>query len=393
MSGAKGVQFKVAMVAAFVLSGRPVIAQALTDVVMFAANSGGTYNDADYWTTGGPSFGLFVRKGERWLNDYRNRVNIPLTPGVHTFRFSIQPENAYNPLGLNLFFDDDRKTPGISAVTTAVKEKNDRRAFAVASGRTLRPNTESTPAANSLIYSRNDIVIELIDFQADDPQLNKPDLVERDHPVPDGRPDVSGSFTLRITRRPDNEPNPDVPGARIRYKATLLEGHKDAVITSAFSADGKYVLTCGGVNDGSARLWSAQEGRELITFRDTEPIVAAIFSPDGKRVLGSLADTTAKVWDVASRTILFTLRGHTGAISAMAFSADGKRIVTGSFDTTVRVWDAKTGRELLKLMGHTAPVTSVGFSPDSRRVISAGQDKLARIWLDSQTTIKSNKTP
>jgi len=36
---------------------------------------------------------------------------------------------------------------------------------------------------------------------------------------------------------------------------------------------------------------------------------------------------------------LMTLKGHQGAITAVRFSSDGKRLVTTSVDKTARVWD------------------------------------------------------
>ena len=53
---------------------------------------------------------------------------------------------------------------------------------------------------------------------------------------------------------------------------------------------------------------------------------------------------------------LFTLYGHTGAVTSVSFSPDGTRIVTGSGDKTAKVWDARTGTPLLDLKGHTGGV-------------------------------------
>ena len=49
---------------------------------------------------------------------------------------------------------------------------------------------------------------------------------------------------------------------------------------------------------------------------------------------------TARVWDTESGKELRKLEGHTEGALCVAFSPDGKRIVTTSVDDTARVWDA-----------------------------------------------------
>ena len=65
---------------------------------------------------------------------------------------------------------------------------------------------------------------------------------------------------------------------------------------------------------------------------------------------------------------------------SVAISADGALIASGSYDTTVRVWDVQTGSVLQVLDGHSDVVLSVAFSADGTRIFSIGWDKTVRVW-------------
>ena len=70
----------------------------------------------------------------------------------------------------------------------------------------------------------------------------------------------------------------------------MLKGHSGAVNSAQFSPNGRYVLTA-STQDGTARLWAAQTGREMAVLASPEeenkrpaPTRAA-FNSDGTRVV------------------------------------------------------------------------------------------------------------
>jgi dipeptidyl aminopeptidase/acylaminoacyl peptidase len=109
-------------------------------------------------------------------------------------------------------------------------------------------------------------------------------------------------------------------------------------------------------------------------------VLSVAFSPDGRRIVTTSEDETARIWDAATARTIALLQGHTGKVWSAAFSPDGERIVTASDDKTARIWDAATAKELAQLQGHTVRMLSAAFSPDGQRVVTGSDDNVARIW-------------
>jgi WD40 repeat protein/serine/threonine protein kinase/DNA-binding SARP family transcriptional activator len=104
-----------------------------------------------------------------------------------------------------------------------------------------------------------------------------------------------------------------------------------------FSPDGAQLVTTGF--GGYVIVWDPLTGQRLysLTSADTDEIGDAAFSPDGSRLVIS-GPVGARVWDLNSRTELFTLAGHKRGVSAVAFNPEGARIATAGFDGVVRVY-------------------------------------------------------
>ncbi len=153
----------------------------------------------------------------------------------------------------------------------------------------------------------------------------------------------------------------------------------DPVITVAWSPDARQIATASW--DNTARIWDAQNARELVVLRGHgAPVMDVAWSPDGTRIVTVSQDNTGRIWDIESGRELATLIGHTNFVSRVAWSPNGKQIVTASWDRTARVWDAASGREIATLRGHLFRVNSAAWSPDGRRIVTSSPDPNAFVW-------------
>jgi len=198
-----------------------------------------------------------------------------------------------------------------------------------------------------------------------------------------------------------------------------------------FSPDGARLLKASG--DGRATLWDVRTGRRLAAFRlprrvvgkhGTSPagvpenvavLVAAIFSPDGRRIALGTTDGVVGIFDARSGALtdrpaspgiglsslafapdgrlalgsadgvvairgrdVTILRGHTDAITGIEFR--GEEMVTTSSDETARVWVTRTGQLQETLLGHTDRTASAFFSRRGNLVATTADDGTVRVW-------------
>jgi len=95
-------------------------------------------------------------------------------------------------------------------------------------------------------------------------------------------------------------------------------------------------------------VWDAGSGEQVGAplKGHRKAVVSVAFSPDGKRIVSGSGDHTIRLWSTETGEELEPpLEGHQNYVWSVGFSPDGKRLVSGSFDKTIRLWDAETVTE------------------------------------------------
>jgi len=209
--------------------------------------------------------------------------------------------------------------------------------------------------------------------------------------VDENRPDIG--ILLAREALPKNLQDPDRPYVeeaeaalyysinKIANKDPLvtLNGHKNKMIYNLFSPDGKRLVSTSW--DKTARLWDIETGRQLGVLQGHNHIVeAAKFSKDGKTLATLADDFTARLWDFQRFNLLAVFRGHKNTLTSVDISNDGKRVATSSIDKTARIWDAATGDVQFILEGHTGHVLYTAFNNNSDLLITTSADSTAKLW-------------
>jgi WD40 repeat protein len=174
----------------------------------------------------------------------------------------------------------------------------------------------------------------------------------------------------------------------IRELATL-PGHKKAVLSLAFSSNGK-MLASGG-EDEVIHLWDVTTGQQRGTLKGHQGSVNAVAfilaAPDSELLVSAGDDSTIRIWDVEAQRQVSVLHGHSRPVKALAVSLDGLLASGGGgFDKNGRnvpaeiiLWNVAKGKERGRLKGHEGIVFALCFCSD-RPLASGSNDDTVRIW-------------
>lgn len=165
-------------------------------------------------------------------------------------------------------------------------------------------------------------------------------------------------------------------------------------LCSAFLPGDKIVVV--GNKNGELEVFDIASSTLLDTIKAHDgPIWSLHVHPDGKSVVSGSADKTAKFWNfqVVQEEIAGTKRTtprlkliHTKTLKvnddilSLRFSPDARLLAVSLLDNTVKVFFTDSLKLFLNLYGHKLPVLSMDISYDSKLIVTCSADKMVRLW-------------
>ena len=170
----------------------------------------------------------------------------------------------------------------------------------------------------------------------------------------------------------------------LTYQNTATIGLSGRVRDASFSPDGKYLVTTSTDNTAKLSELEGDQWQEKVTLRHSAWVESASFSPDGKLLVTTSSDHICKIWRheddqwQEKATI-----GHSVAVKKARFSPDGKHLVIVSGLRCAKIWWHVDGRweEKVTIEHNTEwRLTNARFSPDGKHLGIASDQGTVKIW-------------
>ena len=100
------------------------------------------------------------------------------------------------------------------------------------------------------------------------------------------------------------------------------------------------------INDGNIWVWEPKRNSIQVLRGHRDWLICTAFSPDGKLLASTGSDRTTRIWDLCIGDKLARIHGHVDLVRWVTFSDDGQRLVSVSVNGTIWSWDGLTGLEV-----------------------------------------------
>lgn len=154
-----------------------------------------------------------------------------------------------------------------------------------------------------------------------------------------------------------------------------------------WSPDGQKLLD---TSINTIQLWNTENYQPSATITETGTFESVEFSPDSKKLVTTILENEAELWDASSGNQLFVFKGGDDFTNSAHFNPNGTEIVTTGNKGSIHIWDSTNGQLKTTLkQGTEKTVYNALFSPDSSYILANGEDGVA-IWdVATQKAINS----
>ena len=171
-----------------------------------------------------------------------------------------------------------------------------------------------------------------------------------------------------------------------------MAGHRTDVRAVCLSSDDRMLASA---SNGSLKIWNVRTQSCLRTLECGYALCASFLPGDKIVVLGN-RNGELELFDIASSTLIETVKAHEGPVWTLHVHPDGKSVASGSADKSAKFWTFEVIQEEIPGTKRTTPrlklvhtrtlkvaddILSLRFSPDSRLLAVALLDNTVKVFF------------
>lgn len=194
------------------------------------------------------------------------------------------------------------------------------------------------------------------------------------------------------TKQAEKKSKSEEPPDYSRTLAVDLPGHRTDVRSVALSSDDRMLASS---SNGSLKIWNVRT-QTCIRTLDCGYALCSSFLPGDKIVVVGNRNGELEMFDIASSTLIETVKAHDGPIWTLHVHPDGRSMATGSADKSAKFFDFEVIQQEIPGTQRTSPrfklvhtrtlkvsddVLSLRFSPDSRLVALSLLDNTVKVFF------------
>jgi RNA polymerase sigma factor (sigma-70 family) len=182
-----------------------------------------------------------------------------------------------------------------------------------------------------------------------------------------------------------------------------LEGHRNAVWSVGFSADGRSLVTTSIT--GEVGGWDAATGaarrpiRAWLSWGPRTQLSAdrcravSVTGETGRSRVPGPGEATIYLWEPFTDRPPVRLQGQTGPAYHAAFTPDGSSVIATHHDGTIGAYNAATGKQVRAIKGREYLYYPT-FAPDGTTLATLASDSVLRLWdFGSGRELRNFATP
>lgn len=155
-----------------------------------------------------------------------------------------------------------------------------------------------------------------------------------------------------------------------------IKEHTGNVHFAWYSPDGK--LICSADKDSTLKVWDANTGKCLKTFKGEKELYSASWSSDGKTI--AIADKSVKLWNIETENV--TILNSLSKADTVIYTRNVVRYDTAlESNDIIELWE-----EVKDTIVESFRPSEVSFSPDGSKILCEGEWQNCKMW-DAKTEL------